>query len=81
MMSDLPRENLDLADQAKGILGGAKEAAQQAAADAKTVSDTLRLQHRSVSTLTGSATRLASIAKSLEGPAALVGDERHRQQD
>lgn len=81
MMSDLPRENLDLADQAKGILGGAKKAAQQAAADAKTVSDTLRLQHRSVSTLTNSARKLASIAKSLEKPAALVGHERHRQQD
>jgi len=81
MMSDLPRENLDLADQAKGILGGAKDAAQQAAADAKTVSDTLRLQHRSVSALTGSATKLASIAKSLEEAAALVGGERDRQQD
>ncbi len=81
MMSDLPRENLDLADRAKGILGGAKDAAQQAAADAKTVSETLRLQHRSVSTLAGGATKLASIAESLEEATALVGGERRRQQD
>jgi methyl-accepting chemotaxis protein len=81
MMSDLPRENLDLADRAKGILGGAKDAAQQAAADAKTVSETLKLQHRSVSTLAGGATKLASIAESLEEATALVGGERRRQQD
>ncbi len=71
-MTDLPRQNLELADQAKGILAGAKQAAEQAAADAKAISDTLSRQHRSVQNLTRSAEKLGDVAVKLEDAAALV---------
>ena len=77
-VSDLPRQNLELADQAKGILAGAKQAAEQAAADAKAISDTLSRQHRSVRNLTRSAEKLGDVAKKLEDGSALVDGSGER---
>ncbi len=77
-VSDLPRQNLELADQAKGILAGAKQAAEQAAADAKAIFDTLSRQHRSVQNLTRSAEKLGDVAKKLEEASALVDGKRER---
>ncbi len=71
-LSDLPRQNLELADQAQGILADAKQAAERAAADAKAISDTLSRQHRSVQNLTSSAEKLGDVAKKLEEASALV---------
>ncbi len=71
-LSDLPRQNIELADQAQGILADAKEAAERAAADAKAISDTLSRQHRSVRNLTSNAEKLGDVAKKLEDASALV---------
>ena len=68
----MPRQNLELADQAQGILADAKQAAERAAADAKAISDTLSGQHRSVQNLTSSAEKLGDVAKKLEDASALV---------
>jgi methyl-accepting chemotaxis protein len=75
-MSDVPRENLDMAGRATEILDSARETAQTAAAEAKSVSDTLGSQHRSVQDLTTSANQLAGIAKKLEAAAALVDADK-----
>ena len=77
-LSDLPRQNLELADQAQGILADAKQAAERAAADAKAISDTLSRQHRSVQNLTSSAEKLGDVAKKLEDASALVDGKREQ---
>ncbi len=77
-LSDLPRQNIELADQAQGILADAKQAAERAAADATAISDTLNRQHRSVQNLTSSAEKLGDVAKKLEHASALVDGKGER---
>jgi methyl-accepting chemotaxis protein len=78
-LSDLPRQNLELADQAQEILASTKQAAERAAADAKAISDTLSRQHRSVQNLTTSAEKLGDVAKKLEDASALVDAKGERR--
>jgi methyl-accepting chemotaxis protein len=71
-MSEVPRENLEMAGRASQLLDSAKQTVRSAAAEAKSISDTLSHQHQSVQDLTTSAHQLAGIAKKLEDAAALV---------
>ena len=77
-MGDVPKENLEMAGRATEILGDARQTAQDTVAEAKSVSDTLGSQHRSLQDLTTSADRLAGIAKKLEEAAALVDADKAR---